>query len=452
MKPRDRIGGAFYSAFLLLTAFCLAGCKTVGNSGQKESTANLHVQKSHVLFRVVCIDDTTNQLQSNCKVQVTLWRLGDADGKVAALPKSFSPEKLDLSKSSTDQGWKDIAVEPGTYCVQILPIARGASIIHDETNRPVYYLKVSANQSVAYAGTLVLSRDVKKHKGFLESTKSTEFCLKDFRDENEAARQLAGKELAGLGEVTPCLLIPYDTPFKSQQPGLAQVRSGSVATPTIRGNKTYMQSVGDSPFMAPGEVMLGIAGNSGEAGIYVAGAGAALILVAAPIALTTEAVKTHSNHKKWVPIQAALQNEIATFHLDERLRAQLATRMGAGTNSVQAYWMQIQPYRVVLRGNEHQKFALEVAVRVQLFDSATGAPIWEHSYVNAAKDSPVEFELCETRVSSSLSVRRLEDFSGDSGSELMRVELQSAVEDLTREIATKISAPRPVDFANRASL
>jgi hypothetical protein len=213
-----------------------------------------------------------------------------------------------------------------------------------------------------------------------------------------------------------------------------------------------MQAVGDSPFMAPGEVVLGIAGSSGEAGIYVAGAGAALILVAAPIALTTEAVKTHEHHKKWAPIQAMLQNEIATFHLDERLRAQLASRMGAGTNSVQAYWLQIQPYRVVLRGNENQKFALEVAVRVQLFDSATSAPIWEHSYVNAAKDSPVRFELCETEVASSLSVRRLEDFSGDSGSELMRVELQSAVEDLTREIAGKISAPRAVDIANQASL
>jgi len=441
MKPREGFGGfggRIGAIVLTLAVVLLTGCKTTGPATQ--SSANLHDQEPHLLFRVVCIDATTNQLRLTCDVQVNLWRLGDADGKIAVLPKKFSPHESALSKSSTDQGWRDIAVEPGTYCMEILPTDRDPTVAFDETNRPVYFLKVSTNQLVAYAGTVVFNRRVRKHKSFLDSSKSTEFSLKDFWNETEAARGVAG--LAGLGDVTSCLLVPYDAPSMNQQSGLAQVRSGAVATLTIGGNQSHLDSIMTSPAMVPGEVLMAAGGHSGEAGIYVVGAGLALMAVGAPVALTTEAIKTHAHHKKWAPYQAALQKEVGAFHLDERLREQLAAALGAETNSAaQALWLQIEPYRVVLRGDQRQKFALEIAVRVQLFNSAKGGPIWEHSYVTDSHDSYASFELCETPVWSSISLHRLEDFSGDSGAKLMRIELQAAVEDLTHAISSRINEP-----------
>ena len=440
MKLGRGNGGRICATFLLLAALWLTGCRTVSNASPQVSSANLPEQKPHILFRVVCIDDVQAQQRPTCDVQVNLWQLGNADGKIAVLPKRISPDKFPLSKSSADQGWHDVAVEPGTYCVEIRPTGGDGSLIFDETSRPVYYLKVSTNQPVVYAGTIVFQRRVERHgNSFLNRFKVTEFRMKDFWNETETAKQITEKELAGAGEVTPCLLVPYDVPAVGQQPGVARVRAGAVATPTIGGNKSYLHSVADSPFMMPGEVLLAISGNSGEAGIYVVGAGLALFVVGAPIALTTEAITTHAHQKKWAAYQAALQNEIAAFHLDERLREQLAARLGGGTNSApQNMWLQIQPYRVVLRGNEHQKFALEIAVRVQLFDSTDSAPIWEHSYVNASNYSGMAFELCETPVKSSIALCRLEDFGGNSGAELIRRQLRTAVEDLTRDISSQI--------------
>ena len=446
----------------MLAALWLTGCRTIGTAGQAQPSAKLPDQKLHVLFRVVCIDDFQGQQRPACDVILNLWQLGNADGKIVVLPKIIAPDQSPLSKSSDDQGWHDITVEPGTYCLEIRPTirlgGRDQSLIFDETNRPVYYLKVSTNQPVAYAGTIVFQRHVERHgNNFLTRYKVTEFSVKDFWNETEAAKQIAAKELAGSGAVTPSLLVPYDAPAADSSPGFAQVRAGAMATPMIDGNQSYLESVTDSPFVRPGEVVLGIAGYSGEGALYVAGAGLALFVVGAPIALTTEAITAHAQHKTWAACHAALQNEIVASHLDERLREQLAARLSGagGTNSTaQTFWLQIQPYRVVLRGDQHRKFAMETAVRVQLFDSTNGAPIWEHSYVNTSNQSRMAFELCETPVESSFLPRRLEEFGGDTGAELIRMELQTAVEDLTREISSRICGPNQSasSFANQIAL
>jgi hypothetical protein len=94
--------------------------------------------------------------------------------------------------------------------------------------------------------------------------------------------------------------------------------------------------------------------------------------------------------------------------------------------------------RMKLCGENGGGICATFAVRLQLFDSTNGAPIWEHSYVNGSNNSGMAFELCETPVKSSILPRRLEDFSGDSGAELIRMELQTAVEDLTRDISSRI--------------
>ncbi len=64
------------------------------------------------------------------------------------------------------------------------------------------------------------------------------------------------------------------------------------------------------------------------------------------------------------------------------------------------------------------------------------------------------FELCETPVESSFLPRRLEEFGGDTGAELIRMELQTAVEDLTREISSRICGPNQSasSFANQIAL
>ncbi len=85
----------------MLAALWLTGCRTVGNASQKESSANLPEQKPHLLFRVVCIDDVQAQQRPTCDVQVNLWQLGNADGKIVVLSKIISPDQSPLSKSST---------------------------------------------------------------------------------------------------------------------------------------------------------------------------------------------------------------------------------------------------------------------------------------------------------------------------------------------------------------
>ena len=133
--------------------------------------------------------------------------------------------------------------------------------------------------------------------------------------------------------------------------------------------------------------------------------------------------------------------EVSEFDLNKRLQERLAARIGGAnidSSAAPRFCMRVQAYRVFLRDYGHQKFALEVAARVQLLDSSSGRLLWEHNYVCGTNQSQVACNPSETEVASTVSPRRLEDFGGDAGAELIRNELQSAVNDSTKKIANRI--------------
>jgi len=166
-----------------------------------------------------------------------------------------------------------------------------------------------------------------------------------------------------------------------------------------------------------------------------------LIVVALPIAASTYGVTAELHHRKWARYQAELQKEVDAFRLNEELQRALAAQLcGAGTNNATAPGLrvQVQPYRVLLRGDEHQKFVLEVAVRVRLLDPAGSSATWEHNYVDAGDIPKSGVGACETPIPSINSPHPLKDFQGDAGAELLRTELKSAVESLSEGIVDRL--------------
>lgn len=463
-----KAGGMVFSSLLGAACIWFAGCAAVGTPQKKETSAIQQNKKTIVLLRVVCQEDVQGQPRPSCDFEVNLWRLNTADGHIETSGVQYNPSPRSLSKSTRQEGWCYVVIDPGTYCVQVTPklgtdpISGDRSILSFQADgeRPLYYLSVPADKHVVYAGTLVFHRQVRRRGRHWPNTyNETEFTSMGLNDDLAGARQASGSELDGLGEMTPLLMVSYACPGDLAQQHSTEVKIASapgVATGfTVEGNNTRIAANVAAPVFYTGLFTLqGASGGSGKDSAYAAAAGLALILAAAPVALATEAITEEAHRKKWAPYQAALQKEFNEFGFVEKLRKAFAAELGrSDTNAVGSapFLVDIEPYRILLRGNEHQQFGLEVAVQVRVTDNRSERVLWEHDYVHTREPNEISEPVFETSLHSSNGLHRLEDYRGESGAELFRTQLNSAVSELSEQIAVEFQCGGPVADQARAN-
>jgi hypothetical protein len=433
--------------FFAAALACLCGCNSLSGPRGKQTAATRQNRPTIVLARIVCTNDPPLERPQTYNFNLDTWRLDQPDGRMDPSPQRVRLSQRSLSKSLRDQGWFYVLMDPGNYCLKITPTSGNPTDSSAHTRQPVYYLSLPANKQFVYAGTVIFHPQVKKlrRRDLFEPNKETEYWLAGTQDEIQLAKNVAGTGPAGAGEMTPLLLVSYDSPEINSDQAInveSKYASSASAVPVVSGNNWYWAGVASSPFVYSGLYLVGAAGNaSGDGAGYVAAAGAALILAAAPVALTTGGITAEIHRKKWAQCEAALRKEVETFHPEEKFQQALASRLGASrTNStaLPALRLEVQPYRIALRGDEHQQFSLEMATRVRLSDQTGGGMIWEHNYLYAPYPTRAAENTCETFVASKDGKLPLKDFQGDNGTALMRIELSSAVETIADEVISRL--------------
>lgn len=433
--------------FLFVAALaCLCGCTTVIGKGEKETS---NIQKNHktiVLLRALCTNDMPGQELAirDFTFKLDSWQLARQDGKMELSPAHDLLSQRSLSKSLRDQGWFYVAMDPGGYCLKMTPSGRHSTLQDGFHSSPVFYLSVPADKQLVYAGTVIFHS---RPKGVKHTANApTDYWLAGTLDETEIARKLTGTGLAGLSEIAPRPLVSYDSPaINSDQIVNVDGKHSTSASPApvVKGDNWSLAGTAGGALAYSGLYVVGASGRgSGDGAACVAAAGAALVLLAVPVALTTAGITAGIHHEKWAKCETALRKQVAEFHIEEKFRQALANQLHViGTNSTTTPALQLEalPYRIVLRGDEHQQFSLEMAARIRLSNPTDSNPIWEHDYVycgDAPKrqvDNPYE-----TVVYLWADRHELKEYRGDSGAWLFQHELEQAVEAITDRIKDQL--------------
>lgn len=439
-----------FGCLFALTTACLCGCSIVGGPRAGEIDAIQQNHQTVVLARVVCMDDVQRQKRPTSDFILDSWRLDKPDGKMDPSPGVERVSQRTLSKSLRDQGWFYFVIDPGNYCLKMTPTTDNPSVLEGDNHlRPFFYLSVPADKQLVYAGTIAFDRGIEKQGKHNLTTLTTD----RLSDESQLANTVIGNEFAAFGEMTPHLLVSYDSPaINSNQVLNAQTNPANSARPTprLKGDNWHPAELAALPLVYSGVFLLQASGNgNGDGAAYVAAAGGALLLLAAPIALTTEAITAEIHHKRCAPYEAAFQKEVAAFQFDEKLQQSLTKRLsitGANSVAMPALSLDVQSYRIILRGDIHQRFNLEVAARVRLSNWTDHRAIWEHDYLYTCLDPNQIAKSVEdgyqTIIPSWYGQHRLEEYRGDAGSLLFQRELESAVGAITDEVIGNLYAAK----------
>ena len=110
---------------------------------------------------------------------------------------------------------------------------------------------------------------------------------------------------------------------------------------------------------------------------------------------------------------------------------------GATNKSNAPIALQVQPCRILLRGDSHQQFNLEIAVRVRLLNTDTKSVVWDNTYVHSRFQEKDEVLRCdfEHRVHPAATSHSLRDYKGSAGKELLAREFRTGAEELGAAIA-----------------
>ncbi|MGA3284896.1 MAG: hypothetical protein ABSD57_10625 [Verrucomicrobiota bacterium] len=451
------------AALVVINSVLLTSCTTAGKPPQSELEAIKIGHKSIVLFRVTASMGTAGQsVRTGIPFKVGMGQLDQTEYFETLHSRADFSKWIAPSVVAGKQGWRYLVLDPGAYYVELRPELPAVEINTNE----VCSLYVPAGKSIVYAGSFCFDKRVIK-KGFwgtLNNLGQKRYEIKSLgiRDETAEARQVARECLAEFGDVTPCPAISYDNlsaaAVNVTNRNIAKVESvyGSpFATDDVGADRTVIAS---APFLAPGAFALAASQStpwdtekdkeqektSEVVGIW-------LLLAASPFAIAADKTIGEATRKKWAPYAAAMEKEFIRFDLDRHLTDEVGNRLSAlhpaVVNSSNAPTdstciLRLEPYRVFLRETRYKKFALEIAVLVQLFGPSSKTVLWQHDYVysdfEAAQKNtfflPVPYE---TLVQTASAPHELDEYKGDQGLELFRTGLTNAVNGLSSAIATR---------------
>lgn len=470
----ELIGRALYKYFpaILIGAalMVVTGCSTVGKPSPDAVKA---IQTGHKSIALIRVTETTEKNGRTDRIGipfesyvVPLGRPGDAQrlDSNASFSSWIAP-----SAAAGKEGWQYLVLDPGNYYVELMP---NVPAVKMNTNF-IRYLSIPDGKSIVYAGSFCFNRQPIKRSawGKIEDMGLTYYAMENdgVRDESVEARQIVNTSLADLGDVSTILAVSYndlsDVARGIANRRIARIQVGSSTLKTGDAG-TDRDLVVAAPFVAPGMLALGASRKtSGEAADDDQLLGVGLLIAASPFVAVADNTVGNAARKKWAPYAAELKNEFVRFHLEEHLQKGIGNRfpsalqgpgganhMGAGSGLV----VQIQPYRVALQESGFGKFALEIALKVKLFDPVQKRNLWEHDYVytdlktaekKLAADAELEEENSifmpasyETLIHPSSTPYSLDDYEGAAGVERFHRELSVANTIISDDIASRFIA------------
>jgi hypothetical protein len=443
----------FVSAVVLLN-----GCASTTGTKHASSSPTITKTNALVLFRVVRIA-ASDAGPAGCDFQLSLWPL-DGSKDEFILPGSQALS----SKTAADAGWRCVPVPPGNYYATLTPRdLRGSflfvtkaqietngsgtrtNISASDTREPTsYFLSVPKGSPVVYAGTFFI---IGPSMAFAPMPPA--FALDRIENDIASAREVATE--AGWSNTVARTAVPYDdlgAAAKSlSATAIGTVESGDETKISVKGKGSGHDpaKMAATPFLWSGIVLLeGSGSGSGNGAWIVPAAGLAMLVAAVPVYGVTKGI-AWLGHKDLKPAELLFKKEVTEFnpaqHLAEAFNAHLTNAIVAETNPVPAakvFSLRVEPYRVCLRGVTSQKFALECGVRVSLIDVETKTLVWQNSYVRSDEKAWYRSRLPgECLIQKDAPVRRLKEYEGEPGAELLRADLNQAIEEMTGEIVVR---------------
>jgi hypothetical protein len=440
--------------FFVTALACLCGCGTVGGPRGKESAAIQQNRPTIVWSRIICTNDVPVQQSQAYNFNLDAWRLSQPDGRMEPSPHRVRLSQRFLSKSLREQGWFYVLMDPGSYCLKITPTSGHPTNSTAHAHQPVYYLSLPADKQFVYAGTVIFHPTVTSlHVNHLRDPfapdKATEYWLAGTSNEIEIAKNVIGTGPAGVGEMSPQLLVSYDSPVinSDQFVGVENTRANPAAPTAIVKGENWQASrkFGGVFFGGMQGTQMNVSGDGAQ---YVLAAIAAVYIVGTTVTLTVDGITAGAHLKQRVRCEAMLRKQVEAFHLEEKFQQALAGRLSSHeTNSAatRALQLEVQPYRIVLRGNARQEFSLEVATRVRLLSQTGSQPIWEHDYDHFDSDLDRTVSDYQTFIRGWDNQHPLKDFQGDYGAHLLADQLQSAVKDISDKIVDQLESAHSSD-------
>lgn len=268
-------------------------------------------------------------------------------------------------------------------------------------------------------------------------------------DESDAAREIGNEALSEFGPIVSSVAKPYDVSEFRFSPGQVNIESSPASSFAIKGVGETPAILAAVPLTVPGLLFLDFDDcHYQRSDLSRDLAGLTLLAAAGIVHTAVDATMGRAIRKKWAPHEAALARECNEFEFDKKLVEAVKTLCSTSTNSDTEISdppcsLQITPYRICLRETSMGKRALEVAVRVRLFDSKTGDLIWQnylvHSDRNAQKANQNFLSApFETLVPSSSEARPLKTYAEDEGVQLFREDLEHAVDGLAKDISLRL--------------
>jgi hypothetical protein len=219
----------------------------------------------------------------------------------------------------------------------------------------------------------------------------------------------------------------------------------SATKATVGGDNITAGAFAASPFLIPGVFLLNVGSKgSGEGAVYCVGAGLVLIAAGAPIAVVTSGVVAGVHHLRWKYYDDLLNEHVRKYDLAKEIFDSMSARLSefpgaAAKKSNAPIALQIQPCRILLRGDSGQQFNLEIAVRVRLLNTEAKSVIWENTYVYCRSHETDRTSQggFERRVSPAAIAHSLGDYKGSAGKELLAREFRAGTEALGAAIGQR---------------
>jgi hypothetical protein len=410
----------------------LAGCRTAQLKPADES-AIAAGRMSLVLFRATVSDPKDpKRILPMRGFRARLARM-DRPERVRVFASDYNdmntgPRVLAPTTSSAAEGWRCLALEPGTYFLELdygqnqhldycekvdhcrisgnggsvglLTFGRHGQIFSNQFRLlPAYRIEVPSNAPVVYAGRFHLEQHLEKNSGF-SPFKRVRLGPDMILDESAAAERIALERFPSLGE--NAVASNLATSLDDQRSLWEHVDTMAHGVEGIRGAQFTTGDVAPHAAEIFGGPVVWLAAfmnyyppgpsccsddDEEETTLSEDVTKLALVLAAAPFAAAADKVAGDAIRKKWMPNEKELKKQFEEFHLEERLAGALTDRLEKRqADQAQAKVdsrLQIQPTRVCLREVERGRFALEVAVRFRLVRSDNQRLIWEQTLVNS---------------------------------------------------------------------
>jgi hypothetical protein len=447
-----------YSYCLIVLALLpLTSCATIGPPSASDEEAIRHGQKTIVILRVSA--DLDGKPMDAAKHLVTRIASVDAGEPLSPVFWVASPS-AELRK----KGWIYLLARPGeTYYLSFGLGMRETDSLPFPVS-PHFWLHVPDNAPLVYVGSLSVSCNGRVDFFGLHYVKECRSL--SVSDESESARTALGEWSSQYGPLTTVLMNSSDSPKQVFDPARAQdlapVGVAASARKEMTSPEWQKRALGYATGLGFIDADTAKAIASFGGGGYPAGAaGAGLVmgyLMYLPIGTALGAIGGVHSLKKWQPCIERLGGQLRESDPETELNRALLTtlRKGGISDAVEIPIDKETTEKARQKGIKsivkadvesvelkecftRWTFAVDVAVRVRLWETTTGNYIYDRVFRTFVPDKDRYPYQSHIRLS---ECRKIEEYCSDEGCNILKEELSRAlvlsVEEAARDLGVKV--------------